>query len=169
MNKRTVYTAADATLSDDAVYRYHLTREWSLRAPRRRVAFVMLNPSTADGRKDDATIRRCVGFARSWGFDALDVVNLFALRSRSPVALTKAADPVGPDNVATLERVFARADLVVAAWGVNVPRVFHDAAATFGATIRSAYEAQVLALTKHGHPQHPLFVPASVVPARWVA
>jgi len=47
----------------------------------RDVTWIMLNPSTADDQVDDPTIRRCIGFSRAWGFGAMNVVNLFALRS----------------------------------------------------------------------------------------
>jgi hypothetical protein len=34
----------------------------------RTVAFIGLNPSTADEAKDDPTVRRCLRFAFDWGF-----------------------------------------------------------------------------------------------------
>lgn len=72
-------------------YRYSLRRRWD--AAGARVAFVLLNPSTADGRRDDPTIRRCIGFAREWGFGGLEVVNLFAHRSNPPRRPAQRARP----------------------------------------------------------------------------
>src|SRR4029079_18953941 len=59
-------------------YRYHLRLE--CQPSPRRVTFIMLNPSTADARVLDPTIRRCVGFARAWAFGVVEAVNLFAWR-----------------------------------------------------------------------------------------
>ena len=66
---------ASATFSDDRArrYRYLLTRTWDASLP--VVNFVMLNPSTADAFVLDPTNRRCVGFARDWGFDGLVVTD----------------------------------------------------------------------------------------------
>lgn len=63
-----------ALVSEDGVFRYWLTREWSpdLGQKPRRLCFVMLNPSTADASEDDPTIRKCIGFARLAGFNMID-------------------------------------------------------------------------------------------------
>ena len=50
-------------------YRYSLTRRWASGGD--TVAFVLLNPSTADAERDDPTIRRCMGYAKHWGCAAL--------------------------------------------------------------------------------------------------
>lgn len=121
----------------------------------------MLNPSTADGSVDDPTIRRCISFAKVWGFEALRVVNLFALRSTNPQALLTASDPVGPDNQVYLDKAFAECSLVVAAWGA------HAAAKRRGdALIRQFPECRVLGKTKSGAPRHPLYLPKQLNPLR---
>src|SRR5262245_19133112 len=91
-----LFQTKEALISPCGLYRYWLTRTWDNSL--RRVCWVMLNPSTADAEQDDPTIRRCVGFARSWGAGGIIVVNLFAFRASDPKALLRAADPVGPDN-----------------------------------------------------------------------
>ena len=53
-------------------------------------------------RDDRKTLRRLVGFGRSWGYDALVVVNLFARISPSPAVLLRCADPGGPEADAAL-------------------------------------------------------------------
>ena len=67
-----------AILSECQKYRYRLWRTWNDHL--NSLAFVALNPSTADADIDDRTIRRMVGFAKSFGFDGIEVVNLFAFR-----------------------------------------------------------------------------------------
>lgn len=81
-----------AYLSADGLYRFALHRWWGDGI---RLGFVMLNPSTADAEIDDPTIRRCMGFARTLGFDGIRVVNLYAYRATKPADLWKADEPTG--------------------------------------------------------------------------
>lgn len=62
-----------ATFSKDRLYRYQLWRIWDESKPYMNV--IGLNPSTADETKDDPTIRRCLGFAKAWGYGALRVAD----------------------------------------------------------------------------------------------
>ncbi|MEE8171109.1 MAG: DUF1643 domain-containing protein [Phycisphaerae bacterium] len=143
-----------ALFDDSRRYRYRLWRVWD--AARPIAAFVMLNPSTADARRDDPTIRRCIGFARRWGFGALDVVNLFAFRATRVDALRRGADPVGPANDRVLRCCVRRADLVVAAWGNH--GLLHDSATRVGPILSAAAAVHCLGVTKQGQPRHPLYV-----------
>ncbi len=96
-------------------YRYALWRQWGEGDD--FMLLIGLNPSTADHRQDAPTIRRCIGFARDWGYSGLCVANLFAYRATYPQDLFATADPVGPKNDQWLRRLARQADLVVAAWG----------------------------------------------------
>jgi len=107
-----------ATLSPCGTYRYRLGRRWS--AGGEVLLFVMLNPSTADADVDDATIRRCIKFAQAHGFNALEVVNLFAYRATDPKDLRRAGWPAGPDNDAHIAEAATAAAAVCLAWGSNV-------------------------------------------------
>ena len=82
--KPDVYTPSGAVISQDQLYRYFLWRRWGTG---RVITWLMLNPSTADANTNDATIRKCIGFAKRWGYDGIHVLNLFALRSRDPLCL----------------------------------------------------------------------------------
>jgi hypothetical protein len=75
---------------------YRLVRVWDSDKP--RLAWVILNGSDADEHRTDATVRRCIGFARAWGYGGVDITNLYALVSKNPGALAHDFDRVGPDN-----------------------------------------------------------------------
>jgi len=126
--------------------------------------WVMLNPSTADAHDDDPTIRRCLAFARRWGFEAMTVVNLFAWRSSEPQALTAVVDPVGPRAARVLGDAVRSADAVIAAWG-NLPPAFRPRAAWVASMLPP--ETLALGLTRQGQPRHPLYVRASTEPVRF--
>lgn len=143
-----------AIISECGTYRYALERNWGGYA--KVVAFIMLNPSTADATKDDPTIRRCIGFAKAWGCTGLRVLNLFALRSTDPKALYSHPDPIGPENDDYLREWSADSQIVVAAWGV------HGKLRGRGTKVRGMVPGlQALGVTKDGHPKHPLYVAAA--------
>jgi len=141
-------------------YRYCLTRRWGSGA--RYAMFVGLNPSTATAKRDDATVRRCVAYARAWGFDGLWLANLFAYRSRDPMRLRLVRDPVGPRNDHYLQKMAEQAGIVVAAWG-NHGSLRGRAKAVRAMLPRLHY----LRLTKQGQPAHPLYLPRALRPHRW--
>jgi hypothetical protein len=143
-------------------YRYVLRREFG--NPGAPVIFIGLNPSTADAKTDDPTIRRCIVFAKDWGFTSLIMVNLFAFRATDPKVMARAADPIGPENDATL-RQFAdmpEPAICIAAWGVGGGLLGRDA------QVRKMFpRLHVLRLTKGGHPAHPLYLPKTLKPTLW--
>lgn len=153
----------DADISEDGLYRYHLYRCWDPSV--HGLAFVMLNPSTADGTTDDPTIRRCMRFARDLGFGGMYVVNLYAFRATKPADLWKAADPVGPRNDAYLKRAFVAAGAagkpVIAAWGANARP---DRVAQVLDLPLARESLHALGLTKDGAPRHPLYLRADSRP-----
>jgi hypothetical protein len=152
-----------ATLSPCGLYRYRLWRRWGDGGS---VNFVMLNPSTADATEDDPTIRRCVRFAESWGYGALDVTNLFAWRATRPTNLIRAAGPSGPDNDAHIIAAAREASKVVAAWGVGGSHLGRSASVRkilAGVGVRLHY----LKMNGTGEPSHPLYLPASCRPIEW--
>src|SRR5690242_13236344 len=99
----------------EGYYRYQLQRWWSREG--KVLVWVLLNPSTVDGKDNDATLRRVISFTRREGYRRLIVVNLFAYRSPDPQSLKQLADPVGPANDRYLQDAFVQADKVVAGWG----------------------------------------------------
>jgi hypothetical protein len=145
----------EALFSPCGAYRYWLSRSWDPgRAP---LALVMLNPSTADAKWNDPTIRRCIAFAARDGFGGVEVMNLFAFRATAPADLKAAADPVGPDNDRHLRDLFARHASVLIAWGTHgAYRARADTVVRLAADLGT--DLTCLGLSAHGQPRHPLYV-----------
>jgi len=141
-------------------YRYTLWRRWG---DGRVVQFIGLNPSTADETVDDPTIRRCVTYAKQWGFDALCMTNLFAFRATEPKNMKAAADPVGPENNKWLVNVSINSGLIVASWGTHGVFMERDQRVH-----RLILNMKCLKLTKDGHPSHPLYLKKDLVPIDYV-
>jgi hypothetical protein len=123
--------------------------------------WLMLNPSTADASVDDPTIRRCISFAKLWGYSAILVGNLYALRATDPDELQRHGEPYGIGNTLHLREMAMESDLVIAAWGAHpfVSPVFS------GSTLGNLNDRPIKCLgrTKSGAPRHPLYV-ASAAP-----
>lgn len=153
---------AGARFSRCGTYRYVLWRRWD---PTRPASMIIgLNPSTADARNNDPTIRRCIRFARDWGSGGLIMTNLFAFRATDPSDLKKAEDPVGPRNDFWVRSISATCPVLVAAWG-------NDGAWQGRSTQlcqRLGHRLQILRLNKSGEPAHPLYLPAGLRPRPWI-
>ena len=112
-----------AIISDCGKYRYELHREWDKK--KRKVLFIMLNPSTADGLNNDLTTIRCINFAKKWGYGGIMIGNIYPFRAKRPRDLKKWIDDDTislesySSNVAHVEEMAEQADLIVCAWGCN--------------------------------------------------
>ncbi len=135
-------------------YRYTLYRAWSAYHP--RIAFVLLNPSTADEEKNDPTIRRCMGFARAWNFGSMEVVNLFAYRATDYRELFKVIDPVGVENNYFLTQAVERCSTVVLGWGTRGTFLGRDRQVM--SLLARRNDLYCIGITRDGQPRHPLYV-----------
>ena len=153
-----------AVYSDCEHYRYSLTRIWDPAGG--KVLFVMLNPSTATEVQNDPTVERCERRARALGFGAFQVTNIFAWRDTDPRKMRAAAEPVGPENDATILAGVDWADQVVAAWGTHGEHLGRGPAveALLRASENPVYH---LGLSKAGHPKHPLYISYAQQPELW--
>jgi len=143
-------------------YRHALGRHWD--RDKGFVLFVMLNPSTADAQQDDPTIRRCIGFARSWGYGGIEVCNLFDWRATKPAHLrNKLSVAVSEKNDPTMRCRASEAKFIVAAWG-NVPWANSRIDEVFRTVFREEKRWDCLTFTKSGFPSHPPYVPAATKP-----
>ena len=114
----------DATFSLCRKYRYTLRRIWDRERFEKEGActFICLNPSTADETVDDPTVRRCINYAKDWGYPAFIMLNLFAFRATDPEDMKRTGNPVDisvnsiiQNN--TLVEVCKESGIVVAGWG----------------------------------------------------
>lgn len=117
----------------------------------------MLNPSTADSNIDDPTIRRCMNFAKNWGYGAIAVYNLYSYRSTDPRQLINAhknnIEISDWKNSAYIQQLRDSGKDVVFAWG------------NFKPLNKNMYEiiemfpnAFCISKTKNGSPAHPLYL-----------
>lgn len=155
-----------ATFSSCGKYRYRLVRAWS---PGPRVLFVMLNPSTADAETNDQTVRKCMGFAKSWDFGSMEICNLFGLISPEPRFIKKAEDPRGGvENDAILfTRAMAVAregGLIVLAWGTWGGLRGRSAEVVKKLRECGIADLHCFGTTKEGYPSHPLYLPYDTEP-----
>lgn len=156
-----------AIFDPSKTYRYQLRYQLAggdVAAPAvKPVAFVMLNPSTADHLEPDPTVRRCMRFARDWGFSELFVVNLFALRSTLPTGLLRVDDPVGPDNDLAIQNLSVDTP-VICAWGTaggtERLRRMTERRAVYVCSLLAGHKLYTIGLTQNGTPRHPLYVRA---------
>ena len=156
-----------ATISDDGRYRYRLWRIWD--PARKPQVWLMLNPSTADAEVDDATIRKCCGFARRGGHGGIVVVNLFAYRSREPKELVRLLDPAGPDNNSALRKVATYASAIVCGWGNLPARALQYRVDEVKTQLgRASIPLLALGVTQAGQPWHPLMVSYKYTPQPYV-
>lgn len=154
-----------AVFSDDPAerFRFLLWRTWDDSMP--PLVWWMLNPSTADEREDDATIRRCIGWAVRWCFGGILVVNAYALRSTDPATMLRAPDRVGPGNDDVLAHVcdyvmsvrtpeVLPRQRIMLAWGDSIERAREQAIASM--LLDRQVPTHCLGRTRGGHPRHPV-------------
>lgn len=157
-----LYPGEDTLWSPDRAYRYFLRRsvegDWEL-SQKPPIAFLLLNPSTADEVKDDPTVNRCRRYATAWGYGEVIILNAFAFRATDPKVMRAHPDPVGPENdrviAETTKALFDQGGTLVCGWGN------HGAFQDRGARIRELlkpYSVQAFPFTKAGEPGHPLYL-----------
>jgi hypothetical protein len=154
-----------ARFSRCGAYRTALVRCWDPGLP--PLGFVALNPSTADHRVDDPTVRRMMGFARREGAGGLVLVNLYAFRATRPTQLWKQAHPVGGTTDRVMREVLTECRDVVVCWGALPTRGWTRARRVLARLDRWGHRVWALGLTRHGHPRHPLYLPRAQPLVPW--
>lgn len=150
---------SSAEFSTDRSYRFRLDRWWG-NGP--RVGWLMCNPSRADEKRDDPTVRKCITFSARWGYEGLTIVNRWDLVATSPDTLARSPLPISGRNRIFLSAVARDVEEVIVAWGCSATlremRLRgHD---VFNATElmyleNPALKFSCLGLSKDGTPRHP--------------
>lgn len=152
-----------AVISNCGNYSYGLSRTWDEALP--KVLFIMLNPSTADANNDDPTIRRCINFAKSWGYGGIFVGNLFAYRCTSPSELLCIQNPVS-DKIFEYElaliKMRRQSRIAICAWGNS--KIIEKLNPRHKPLRLIDIPLSYLELSKDGTPKHPLYLRGDLKP-----
>ncbi|TIN41707.1 MAG: DUF1643 domain-containing protein [Mesorhizobium sp.] len=136
---------------DVPVYRLALWRIWDRSKPLLLVG--MLNPSTADHRKNDPTVNRLFHFARTNGFGGFIIVNAYAFRASRPQDMFAAADPIGPLNRAVIDDACGLCSTALLAYGAGASEGGHR----LWSQVSSRIDTIVcLGTSQDGSPKHPM-------------
>lgn len=148
----------ETLFSPDRKHRYTLYRR--LHSPGqtimdRTVSFICLNPSTADEIEDDPTVRRAMGYAKSFGGSEFYMLNIFALRSTQPSFLYVDPDPIGEENDEHIKFVCDHSHLIICGWGNHGSLLGRGADVTM---MLHSMELYCLGQNSDGSPKHPLYL-----------
>ena len=147
-----------------SLFRFALWRQWDSSLD--LLGVVMLNPSTADSRQDDHTIRRLVFFAKKHGYGGFVVTNLYAYRATDPYELLQfgLSDAVGLDNDEWIKAACHDREVLVA-WGNSggAPRASH----VVDLVRPVARKLLSLGYNNNGSPPHPARLPDWATLVAW--
>lgn len=165
-------------VADGSAGRLRLGRSWDARLP--HAAWLMCNPSIADGEQDDATTKRCIHFARKMGCGSLDIVNLWPCVATDPADLWHLLEAGYPEfqdhlleNMLAIERVVSRASIRFVAMGAEPVKRFPHYVRHMVRLFTAGGPAWALGVTGEGWPLHPLARGKSAItndraPALWM-
>ncbi|MFL2638692.1 MAG: DUF1643 domain-containing protein [Flavobacteriaceae bacterium] len=146
-----------AVFNKEKTKRFLLSRSWKNNRYSKSCVFIMLNPSKADDVIDDRTIKKCMFYSAKFGFQKMDVINLF------PNILTK------PDfkklsfcnqNFLIIKKTLKKVDTVYLAWGYNIK------IASWLYPLLEKKNVFALELSKNNTPKHPLYLKRQLKPLR---
>ena len=140
----------EAEFSIDKKDRYSLKREWD--KSKNQILYIMLNPSMADDKNDDPTIRRLIDFTRKFEYGGFLVGNIFTTITPNPKEIDRSKG-ISDKNFEELFKLINKVDLIVYAWGntVEEPQPLKELVSSpkcFGKNL-------------NGTPKHPLYLPSS--------
>ena len=139
-----------AEISNDRKERFSLSRVWDIKKP--KLLYIMLNPSIADDKRDDPTIKRLIFFTKKYRYGGFYVANLFTQITPYPKELNM-DNRSKKNNLKIINDLIKKSDSIVYAWGnlVSEPRELMeiiDNPLCFGKNL-------------NGTPKHPLYLPSN--------
>lgn len=126
-------------------------------------AFFGVNPSIANATIDDPTVRKWIGFTKTWGGSRFIVGNVWPLRSADVSRLATATrwEDIDRENKRHILEIASEADFLVPCWGARakVPRSMHsEMRDLLGLLHATKKPLMCFGLTKGGDPMHPLML-----------
>ena len=150
---------SQAVFTPDRVNRYFLRRWMGIGTdPSRNLTFLMLNPSTADENHDDATIKKCIYFAKAWNYGYMNVVNLSPFRATDPAVLKqRGPEPtdIAQTNLEIILAVAHASTTLVAAYGAH-GNLEGRADRVMDALEQAGVKVHCLGVSREGLPLHPV-------------
>jgi len=138
-----------AEFSIDKKERYSLNREWD--KSKNKILYIMLNPSLADDKNDDPTIRRLINFTKKFNYGGFLVGNIFTKITPNPKEIDKSKG-MSDKNFEELIKLINKVDQIVYAWGDNIeePQLLKEL----------VLNPKCFGKNLNGSPKHPLYLPS---------
>ena len=139
----------EAEFSIDKKERYSLKREWD--KSKNKILYIMLNPSFADDKNDDPTIRRLINFTKKFNYGGFLVGNIFTTITPNPKELDKSKG-MSDKNFEELIKLINKVDQIVYAWGSSIeePQLLK----------KLVLNPKCFGKNLNGTPKHPLYLPS---------
>ena len=137
-----------AEFSIDKKERYSLNREWD--KSKNKILYIMLNPSLADDKNDDPTIRRLINFTKKFNYGGFLVGNIFTTITPNPKEIDKSKG-MSDKNFEKLLNLINKVDKIVYAWGNSVEEPQH--------LKELILSPKCFGKNLNGTPKHPLYLP----------
>ena len=138
----------EAEFSIDKKERYSLKREWD--KSKNKILYIMLNPSLADDKNDDPTIRRLINFTKKFNYGGFLVGNIFTTITPNPKEIDKSKG-MSDKNFEKLLNLINKVDKIVYAWGNSVEEPQH--------LKELILSPKCFGKNLNGTPKHPLYLP----------
>mgnify|MGYP000079148084 CR=1 FL=1 len=158
----------EAFISPCGLFRPVLSRRWDNDLP--TASFYGVNPSYADKKVNDPTVRKMFGFCVRLGYGGFRVGNLIPYRATYVKDLKTVQDPFGDYGNVIAHPALLHSDTHIAAWGniSKLPKHLRYREAEFAKFFEEkGIPLHCIGTTKNGHPKHPLMTGYNVPLTPW--